>query len=510
MPDRLVAPNAESGAFPNADTPRELSALTTPPTPNEAGSESEAVKTLSEVASPRMIAAVMGASPWQPEGTGGVDAKNGAAEPSTGRNLASETAGQLSNQTNQPAGQLSTEPANLADGAKPPRGRESVSAASTQVLGGSRELPNLGIIEEIHGGPRSERVRRHVRSLEGGQPRFNLAEAAEMTGMPPESVRRVWLSLGYPTIVNEEDPVFTDLDIVTLAKFEEVVDEGALDEVAINALLRASSHTAERLLLWQQETLVELAGKERGLGPLEARAWVLDHFMDYERLLQDMLIYSWRRQLANLIRHTEVEVTQLEEHRNVDSLELNRAIGFIDLVSFTNRTERLAPGKFMELIEVFDYTCRDVISSAGGRVVKTMGDAFLFVTDDVVTGANVVCDINDALGAIPEMPAVRSSLTWGPILARFGDVFGAPVNLASRLADVASPGTILTSKQVSKILDLVAGDQFMMINVGSPQLQGLGEVEVVEIRRSRPTGMNRALSDPLLRDDDRDDGRDDW
>ncbi|WP_141670105.1 adenylate/guanylate cyclase domain-containing protein [Actinobaculum suis] len=355
---------------------------------------------------------------------------------------------------------------------------ESARIAKSQV----EAFEDGGVLDEKHGGPRSERVRRHVRQLEGGEPTYTLREAGEITGMGAEAVRRMWLSLGFPTIADENERVFTNLDIMELARCAEVIEEGSLNQVAVNALLRASSHTSDRLLQWQQETLVELAGREYGFTPVEARSWVLDHFMDYERLLQEILTYSWRRQLAGLLRRSEAELSQLET-ANVDSLELNRAVGFIDLVSFTSRTERLNPGEFMDLIEAFDYTCRDVIVSGGGRVVKTLGDAFLFIADDVVTGANVVCDVVDALGAIPEMPAVRASLTWGPVLARFGDVFGAPVNLASRLADVASPGTILTSKQVAQILQMVAEGQFMAIGVGSPELQGLGEVAVVELRR---------------------------
>jgi len=42
-----------------------------------------------------------------------------------------------------------------------------------------------------------------------------------------------------------------------------------------------------------------------------------------------------------------------------------------------------------------------------------------------------------------ELPSVRAGIALGPVLVRLGDVFGQPVNLASRLTDEARPGTVL-------------------------------------------------------------------
>ena len=45
-----------------------------------------------------------------------------------------------------------------------------------------------------------------------------------------------------------------------------------------------------------------------------------------------------------------------------------------------------------------------------------------------------------------DLPAARAGLAIGPLLARGGDYFGLPVNMASRLVDRADPGTVLVDQ----------------------------------------------------------------
>ncbi|MDK8286043.1 MAG: hypothetical protein QP830_01060 [Actinotignum sanguinis] len=324
----------------------------------------------------------------------------------------------------------------------------------------------------------------YMEHLEGGLPRYTLRQAAELTNMDTEGVRRFWLALGFPTIVDEDNErVFTDGDITAMRAMAESLGESPLTESALTSLLRASAHNVDRMLQWHVETLLELAETTGGLGPVDARRWVLDHFADIEEFLRRTAAYTWSRQAAALLRHTEAEIAHINEDDAIP--QIPRAVGFIDIVSFTNRTERMTSRQFMEFIERFDYTCRAVITGGGGRVVKSMGDAFLFIADDIVTGADIVCDVTQALRDTPEIPAVRASLTWGPVLGRFGDVFGPSVNMASRLADVASPGTVLTSRPVATALKAVGENRFTTISVGTPTLQGLGATEVLELRRIR-------------------------
>jgi adenylate cyclase len=155
------------------------------------------------------------------------------------------------------------------------------------------------------------------------------------------------------------------------------------------------------------------------------------------------------------------------------------------MVSFTRRTADLGSGELSAFVERFEATARDVVAAAGGRVVKTLGDAVLFVADDAATGALVALGLADrfggparARGATP----VRVSLTWGRMLSRFGDVFGPPVTLAARLTDVAEPSAVWVSAEAAKAL--AADERFAFDRLAPVDLEGLGRVQPFRLRRA--------------------------
>ena len=51
---------------------------------------------------------------------------------------------------------------------------------------------------------------------------------------------------------------------------------------------------------------------------------------------------------------------------------------------------------FANFIQAFETRARDIVTANGGRVVKTIGDALLFIADDVVTGARVALGLAKA------------------------------------------------------------------------------------------------------------------
>jgi len=139
--------------------------------------------------------------------------------------------------------------------------------------------------------------------------------------------------------------------------------------------------------------------------------------------------------------------------------------------------------ELVRLIEVFEHTCRDIIAARGARVVKTIGDAFLFIADDLVTGAETATAIVETLRSESGMLPVRASLVWGGVVSRFGDIFGRKVNLASRLVDIAVPGSVYTDQETAEILRQLKLGRFTLVPAGSPDLKGYGRINAVELRR---------------------------
>ena len=92
---------------------------------------------------------------------------------------------------------------------------------------------------------------------------------------------------------------------------------------------------------------------------------------------------------------------------------------------------------------------RDATGTAGGRVVKTLGDGLMALFPSADAAAMAAAAMQKAIEAMPEhspRPGVRIGFHSGPVINREdGDVFGDTVNLAARLAQQAARDQILTS-----------------------------------------------------------------
>jgi adenylate cyclase len=69
-------------------------------------------------------------------------------------------------------------------------------------------------------------------------------------------------------------------------------------------------------------------------------------------------------------------------------------------------------------------------------------------------------------------PRAHAGVHAGPVIERDLDLFGRTVNLASRIADAASPGEVLTSETVVRTLD---HDRFRFEPLAQTDLKGIAE-----------------------------------
>lgn len=84
------------------------------------------------------------------------------------------------------------------------------------------------------------------------------------------------------------------------------------------------------------------------------------------------------------------------------------------------------------------------------------------------------------------LPPARGGVAFGPLLVRAGDVFGGPVNLASRLVGAAASGTVLVDEQLARTIEDDA--ELSVRPVGSGPLRGFGEVPRWRIERTESRG----------------------
>ena len=320
-----------------------------------------------------------------------------------------------------------------------------------------------------------------VAALVGGAPNLTMVELAEHAGVDLATARLFWRAMGFPN-VDDDAVTFTASDVEALRAVAALM--AGVDRSTAVSLLRAQSYLADRLVLWQVEALVDDAVRRLKLDDTVARLVILDRVTEVADALEGQLVYAWRRQLAALVKRMDSEVSRrrVEDSTN-DSLPLPRALGFVDMVSFTSSSARLGSRELAQLVQGFEFTARDVITSHGARVVKTIGDAVLFIADDLPTAARVALGLVDAIKQRPELLPVRSSLVWGRVISRSGDVFGPVVNLASRLVDNAPAGTVLMDTTTSERLAAGPdGRQFCYVQRPRVDMPGIGEMTPVELR----------------------------
>jgi adenylate cyclase len=323
------------------------------------------------------------------------------------------------------------------------------------------------------------------RALLGGPPTLTLAQVAERAGVEVAEVRLFWHALGLP-ITGPDAVAYTELDADVVKRTLRAGRENGVSARTGVSLVRSIGHTTDRLVLWQVEALVEHLAERYELDDATARLLLLDRLGDLAPLLEAQLVHAWRRQLVAIARRFERELGVSRGGPPSDELPLARAVGFADIVAFTARTAGLGSHDLADFVQSFETRARDIVTAGGGRVVKTVGDAVLFVADDAVSGALVALRLADAMGRHSASP-VRVGLVWGRVLSRFGDVFGPSVNLAARLTGEAEPGTVLLDRATASILrEGAAADGLELTDLPVRPVAGLGEIAPVRLAFSPP------------------------
>lgn len=133
-----------------------------------------------------------------------------------------------------------------------------------------------------------------------------------------------------------------------------------------------------------------------------------------------------------------------------------RTILFTDLEGSTSLLQDLGQAAYMVLLTEHDLIIRRALVATRGREVKHTGDGIMAAFDDVARALECAVLIQDgfaqrtAAGATPPL-RVRIGMAAGEPVDRNDDLFGATVNLASRICDAAQAGQTLVSDIVHEL-----------------------------------------------------------
>lgn len=153
-----------------------------------------------------------------------------------------------------------------------------------------------------------------------------------------------------------------------------------------------------------------------------------------------------------------------------------RAVMFTDIVGSTEMTARLGDAAALELVRVHDALVRRGLAAHHGREVKHTGDGIMAAFDDVACAVRAAADIQRHFFAYnrcaAESLSVRIGIHAGEPVVDHNDLFGATVQLASRLCSEAEAAGIVVSGLVRELCDV---DTACFVALGRTAIKGFAE-----------------------------------
>ena len=277
-----------------------------------------------------------------------------------------------------------------------------------------------------------------------GRPTYTLQSAAEALELPAQDVARAWALLGL-TAASADVPTLSQADVDALATW--VAFRAVVGEDGASGLLRVLGAAMARLAEAESSVIragmpdIQMNHTHDELATAQAYRTAAE-FIPRLGALMDTVhrhhLMSARSYFEGVVQDSSASVTC--------------GVGFADLSSFTALTQTLTPAKLSDLLTEFGATVADVVHADGGRVVKFIGDAVMWVCSAPERLVQAAVDLVNHPKARDANLQVRAGLAYGTVLAINGDYFGNPVNLAARLVAAAEPGQILAGSALREIL----------------------------------------------------------
>jgi class 3 adenylate cyclase len=270
-----------------------------------------------------------------------------------------------------------------------------------------------------------------------GPPLYTVQTAAEVLGLPTEEVARAWALLGL-TVAGPDVPALSQADVDALATWLAI--KAVVGEDGASGLLRVLGAAMARLAE-AESTMI--------------RAGMPDIQMNHTN--DELATAQAYRTAAELVPRIGALIDTVHRHHLISartyfegvirdaSASVTCGIGFADLSGFTMLTQALTSAHLSELLNEFGATVADVVHADGGRVVKLIGDAVMWVSPTPERLVKAAVDLVEHPRAREAALQVRAGLAYGTVLAINGDYFGNPVNLAARLVAAAAPGQVLAA-----------------------------------------------------------------
>jgi adenylate cyclase len=303
-------------------------------------------------------------------------------------------------------------------------------------------------------------------------------EISERYGIDLLLLRKIHRALGLPRVEDPDAAVHMRADGEAAAYAQRFVEIGLDPEQVVlvtRLLAEGLSHAAEVMRYTALSRIMSPGASEVEIAKA-SKALVSELVPLLGPMVQDMLFMQLRHMM-------ETEAITAGERAAGQPLPGARqvSIAFADLVGFTRLGEVISAEELGQLAGRLAELARD-LAAPPVRFVKTIGDAVMFVCPDPAALLDVVLKLVESIDTDNDFPRLRAGVSCGMAVSRAGDWFGSPVNLASRVTDVARPGTVLVAESVWESIGDDAGYNWSF--AGARRLKGIkSEVKLYRARR---------------------------
>jgi len=271
--------------------------------------------------------------------------------------------------------------------------------------------------------------------------RYTARELEQRTGLPAFQMLRIRRLLGLPE-ASAEDRVFGEEEVDAATSISLFLEAG-LGEESIAEITRVLGEGMARLAATTTAAFVEAF-----LEPGDSEDEVAERFAALAEQLtpaiDPVLRAAYKQHLAESVRRGMLSPAEREAGEAGGAQEIT--VCFVDMVGFTRLGAQLEARELGSLASKLAELANEV-TAPPVRLVKTIGDAAMFVSPDPEALVSVALSLLEAAQAA-EVPSLRAGVAQGIALQRAGDYYGHAVNVASRVTGAARPGSILCTKEV--------------------------------------------------------------
>lgn len=397
--------------------------------------------------------------------------------------------------------------ADRPDSWRPTRGGQPAAQAPGLRNDAAMDYAGAGLLDGLEGEDRAARVRLLDRLVDDGFTLKELQEAVQedrlalllvqrvlggrhtareleqRTGLGVDQLMRIRRLLGLPD-ASPDHRVFGEEEIAA-AESTRLFLEVGLGEDAIAEITRVLGEGMSRLAA---TTAAAFGNAFLNAGDSEDE--VAQRFASVaEQLIpaiDPVLIAAYKQHLAEAVQRGVLSRADREAGEAGRAQEIT--VCFVDMVGFTRLGAQIDPQALGSVASKLAELATEV-TEAPVRLVKTIGDAAMFISPDAAPVVSVALSLIEAVEAA-DLPALRAGVASGTAQLRAGDYYGHAVNLASRVTGVARPGAVLCTREVRD----AAPEQFDWSFARKHRLKGMPEAVPLYRARRRDAKATKSRS----------------